>query len=115
MKTNLKLITGSLAVVTVLLVTSCGPSREYSRTPPSRVRASFSLIISPTPGFVMSRHRDGRYYYRSPQGYIYWKGYDDRFYLDRSYLNRVHYNQREYNDWKRYNNNNNNNGRRRRR
>ena len=86
-----------------LLITSCGPSRGYySQSPRPRVSASLSLIISPTPGFVMLRYPDGRYYYRSPEGYIYWRGYDNRFYLDRTYLGRFHYNQREYNDWRRY-------------
>ncbi len=86
-----------------LLITSCSPGRGYySQTPPPRYGNTFSLIISPFPGFAMSRYPDGRYYYRSPQGYLYWKGYDDRFYLDRSYINRVHYDQREYNEWKRH-------------
>lgn len=85
------------------LLASCGPSRhypEYSYYP--QHSASFSLIVNPGPGIYTSRYYDGRYYYRSPQGYLYWKGYDNRYYLDRSYLGKVHYDRDEYNDWKRY-------------
>jgi len=96
----LSLIT--LAIVTTA-ITSCGSGREYY-SQPYRSSARFSLIISPTPGFAMHRYSDGRYYYRSPEGYMYWRGYDNRFYLDRSYLNRGRYDQREYNEWKRYRN-----------
>ena len=66
--------------------------------------ASGSLIISSGPGFYANRYPDGRYYYRSPEGYIYWRGYDNRYYLDRSYLGRVHYQKREYNEWSRNSN-----------
>ena len=97
-----------------ILVTSCGPGREYySRTPAPRYRTTFSLIISPTPGFTMNRYPDGRYYHLSAQGYMYWQGYDNRFYLDRKYIGLVHYDQREYNDWKRTNGHNGNNRQRR--
>lgn len=102
-----------------LIFTSCKPSRVWATNeregeprhstyrnpappPTSRSYNSVSLIISPSPGFVMKQNPDGRYYHRSPQGYMYWKGYDNRFYLDKSYLNRVSYNKWEYNDWKRY-------------
>lgn len=80
--------------------------RTVRNTPPpppaTRYYSSAALIISPTPGFVMNRYSDGRYYHRSPQGFMYWKGYDNRFYLDRSYLSRVSYSQWEYEQWKRY-------------
>jgi hypothetical protein len=93
-----------LQAVTVglLLVTlaSCGPSRyDY---PPARPRTSVSLILNAGPGIVVSRYPDGRYYYRSPQGYTYWRGYDNRYYLDRRYMNRGYYNHYQYNDWRRY-------------
>ena len=78
--------------------------RNTPAPPPStRYYSSASLVISPTPGFVMNRNADGRYYHRSPQGFLYWKGYDNRFFLDKSYLHRVNYSQREYEQWKRYN------------
>lgn len=103
----------TLAVlVTAFVFTSCGHSRVYATKektyrnpappPPVRHYSSVMLIISPTPGFVMRQNPDGRFYHRNPQGFLYWKGYDNRFYLDRSYLTRVHYNKWEYNEWKRY-------------
>ncbi len=76
------------------------PSRQYNQA--SNRYNSATLIISPRPGFKMNQHSNGRYYHRSPQGFLYWKGYDNRFYLDKSYLNRVSYSKWEYNDWKRY-------------
>lgn len=100
---------------TVLLFSSCHPSRVYAtneRTvrhhppaPPPRYYSTVSLIVSPSPGFRMSQYTDGRYYHRNPQGFLYWKGYDNRFYLDRSYLNRIKYNKWEYKQWKRYSKN----------
>ena len=115
-----------------LVFTSCKPSRvwatkekterypeerrdRYPETPPPPApspRYGVSLIISPTPGFIMSRYPDGRYYHRSPGGFMYWKGYDNRFYLDRSYLHRVSYSKWEYNEWKRYSRSANNRNRR---
>jgi hypothetical protein len=95
----------AILVSIVVLVASCSTNRHYREYPPSypnRTRTSFSLIINPYPGFMMSRYPDGRYYYRSPEGYMYWRGYDNRFYLDRSYLGRVTYDRRQYNDWNRY-------------
>ena len=47
----------------------------------------YPLIVIRTPDIIISRYNDGRYYYRNPDGYMYWKGYDDRFYLDEKYLN----------------------------
>jgi hypothetical protein len=60
----------------------------------------YPLIIIRTPDIVIGRYNDGRYYYRNPEGYMYWKGYDDRFYLDEKYLNNNGYDEGEYNDWK---------------
>ena len=79
---------------------------EYRRPappPPPRYYASAALVISPSPGFVMKQHpSNGRYYHRSPGGYLYWKGYDNRFYIDQSYLSRIRYSRWEYDEWKRY-------------
>src|SRR5688572_22298283 len=61
--------------------------RSYSYTP---------LVIAPTAGFVMNRYPDGRFYHRSPQGFLYWKAYDNRFFLDKAYIHRVRYNRDEY-------------------
>jgi len=84
----------------IALLASCRTSREYSAYP--RRSSSFSLIINSGPGIYANRYPDGRYYYRSPEGYIYWRGYDNRYYLDRRYLSRGNYDRRQYNDWNRY-------------
>jgi hypothetical protein len=99
MKTN-RFIQAAILVAFVGVLASCGTSREYSSYP-RRSSASLSLIIG-SPGIYATRYPDGRYYYRSPEGYMYWRGYDNRYYLDRSYLNRGYYDRREYNEWNRY-------------
>lgn len=77
--------------------------RQPAPPPPSRYYASAALIITPSPGFVMKQHpNNGRFYHRSPSGYLYWKGYDNRFYIDQSYLSRMSYSRWEYDEWKRY-------------
>jgi hypothetical protein len=91
---QLLLVTGLIA-----FLASCTASRPYSNYPPGQ--ASFSLIVNPYPGIVVNRYHDGRYYYRNPQGYTYWRGYDNRYYLDRSYVGRNYSHHREYNDWRR--------------
>jgi len=75
------------------------PAPRYYIPPPTR---SFSLIICPTPGFVMNRYADGRYFHRSQNGFLYWIGYDNRFYHDKSYLHRISYSRWEYDQWKKY-------------
>jgi hypothetical protein len=72
--------------------------------PPSTARyyRSVPLIISPTPGFVMKPGRNGRFYHNGPNGLLYWKGYDNRFYLDQDDLRKVSYDRYEYEEWKRY-------------
>ena len=67
----------------------------------------YPLVVIRTPDIIIRRYNDGRYYYRNPEGYMYWKGYDDRFYLDEQYLNDNGYNENEYNDWKYKGRNNN--------
>ena len=59
----------------------------------------YPLIIIRTPDIIIGKY-NGRYYYRNPEGFMYWKGYDDRFYLDEKYLNNNRYDDDEYNDWK---------------
>ncbi len=120
-------ILASAAVVTAALVfTSCQPSRvwatkdkepkrkyqqeedyRYSRpTPPPvapvRYYNAVSLIVNPTPGFVMKQSPDGRFYHRSMAGHLYWKGYDNRFYLDKADLRNISYTRGQYEEWKRY-------------
>lgn len=110
------LILFSAAIISLAFVfSSCKPSRVWatkekedkryrSNEPvtPARYYNTVSLILQPTPGFVMKQNPNGKYYHRSQQGFTYWKGYDNRFYLDKSYLNRVSYSKWEYNEWKRY-------------
>ncbi len=128
MKRTPLLLTVSIILVAAA-ITSCKPSRVWAtkekedRTvrntpaPPPRYHnpvamGSVSLIISPRPGFTMNKYPDGRYFHRSPQGFLYWKGNDNRFFLDKSYLNRVSFSQWEYNEWKRYSRSQQNNRRR---
>ncbi len=110
---TLPILTAAVAILAVVSFTSCRPSRVYANKkhsepapppppPPARTYSSFSLIISPTPGFMMQRYPDGRYYHRNQAGMLYWRGYDNRFYLDRSYIHRVRYSQWEYNQWRKY-------------
>lgn len=60
----------------------------------------YPLIVIRTPDIIIGRYNDGRYYYRNPDGLMYWRGYDDRFYLDEKYLDDMNYDQSEYDDWK---------------
>lgn len=98
-----------------LVFTGCKPSRVwatkerapkerrvYDEPAPSRYYATVALIVRPTPGFVMRQTSNGKFYHRSQQGFLYWKGYDNRFYLDRDDLRRVRYDRYEYEEWKRY-------------
>ncbi len=103
---KIHLLSIALLMISVIAITGCGTNRGYySQSGAPRYHSSLSLIISPYPGLRMERYPDGRYYYRSPEGYMYWRGYDNRFYLDRSHINHVQYNHREYNEWNRYNRN----------
>lgn len=113
MKSN-KILQLSLWLILIVGATSCYTPREYRPYPPPPppvAHVSVGLVISPWAGIVISRYPDGRYYYRSPQGYIYWRGYDNRYYLDRAYLSRVHYDRREYGRWKEYDRRGHGNGR----
>jgi len=60
----------------------------------------YPLVIVLTPGIVISRYSDGRYYYKNTAGYTYWKGYDGRYYLDEKHLKGMEYEVSEYDDWK---------------
>ncbi len=77
--------------------------RRPEPPPPPRYTNYVALIITPSPGFVMKQNPNGRYYHRSRQGYMYWKGNDNRFYIDRTHLRNVSYSKGEYNEWKRNN------------
>lgn len=108
----------TLSVIgSVLLLSSCGTSRVWEtkdksrrEPPPTTYRSPYGpasyvsapLIITPSPGFRMSQFSDGRFFHRSQQGILYWKGYDNRFYMDRNYVNRVSYSKWEYKQWKKF-------------
>ncbi len=96
---KIRIVQAVLLVAVVALITSCSSGRQ-STYEPYPTRTNFSLIISSSPGMVINRYHDGRYYYRAPNGYTYWRGYDNRYYLDRSYMRRGYYNHGQYNSWK---------------
>ena len=100
---KIRIIQAAILIAFVSIIASCSSS-YYPYGGPST-----SLVISSGPGFYATRYPDGRYYYRNPQGYVYWRGYDSRYYLDRSYLGKVRYNKGEYNEWRRYNGHNRSN------
>lgn len=91
----------TLVLVSTIIV-SCTSGRQYqSYPPPPPPRPSVSLIINGGPGIAVHRYNNGRYYYRAPNGYIYWRGYNNRYYLDRRYI-KPYYRHQQYNEWKRY-------------
>ena len=95
---KIRIIQVAILIAFVSILASCSSSYyHYGGT-------SASLIVTSGPSVYATRYPDGRYYYRSPQGYMYWRGYDNRYYLDRSYFGKVHYNRSQYNEWNRYNN-----------
>jgi hypothetical protein len=98
----IKILQAVVLMVVIGSAASCSSGREYYRQPPPRFNAHVSLILSPNPGFTMSRNPDGRFYHRSPQGFVYWQGYDNRFYLDKGQIKKVRYNNYEYREWKRF-------------
>lgn len=98
---RIQIVPAVLLLATMALLASCSSGRytAYEETYPP-ARSNFSLVIHSSPGMVINRYHDGRYYYRSPNGYTYWRGYDNRYYLDRSYINKVRYNRGQYNTWR---------------
>ena len=105
----IKIVQAVLLIAVVAMTASCSTSRDYRNRSYPGSQANFSLIIGSSPGLVM-RNPNGMYYYRDQGGRIYWRGYDNRYYLDRRYVSRSYHNHQQYNDWRRYHNN----GRRRR-
>ncbi|HLG41137.1 MAG TPA: hypothetical protein VI461_15755 [Chitinophagaceae bacterium] len=99
----IKILQAVLLVTIVSLAASCSTSREYRNRPYSSSGVGFSLIVNPAPGLIV-RVSNGRYYYRDHRGYIYWRGYGNRYYLDRRYMSRSYYHHHQYNDWKRHHN-----------
>jgi hypothetical protein len=100
MKTT-RIVQAAVLVAVAAIITSCSSGREYYSAPP-RTQANFSLIINPSPSYVVRRSPDGRYFYRLPNGYTYWRGADQRYYLDRRYMSKKYYHHNQYNDWRSY-------------
>lgn len=115
------ILTSAAVVVAAFVFSSCGHSRVWANKekrndgppPVSRQRipsgstyannlAGAPLIITPHPGFTMARHANGQYFHRGPQGMLYWKGFDNRFYLDKNQVDRSRYSKFEIKEWKRY-------------
>lgn len=69
-----------------------GQQKKYANRHP--------LVIVYTPGIVINKYSDGRYYYRSNAGHTYWKGYDGRYYIDERHLKGMEYEESDYDDWK---------------
>jgi hypothetical protein len=107
---KVKIVQAVLLIAVVAMTASCSTSRQYHSREYSGPGSNLSLIIGPSPRLVIMRNPNGMYYYRDPIGHIYWRGYDNRYYLDKRYIGRSYHQHQQYNDWKRYHNN----GRRRR-
>jgi len=69
-----------------------GQQKKYANRHP--------LVIVYAPGIVINKYSDGRYYYRNTAGYMYWKGYDGRYYIDEKHLKGMEYEASDYDDWK---------------
>src|SRR5688500_2909441 len=97
---KIRIVRAVLLVAVVALMASCSSSRQspYAEPYPPR-QTNFSLIIHSSPGMVINRYHDGRYYYRNPGGSMYCRGDDNRYYILRSYLYRGHYDRSQYNAW----------------
>jgi len=98
-----QIVPAAVLVAIAVTLASCGSGRQvaaYPPPPPPPPRVS--LVISAGPGYVINRYHDGRYYYRNPQGYMYWRGHGNRYYLDNRYMNRGYHRHPQYRDWRRY-------------
>ncbi|HET6769699.1 MAG TPA: hypothetical protein VFH08_19965 [Chitinophagaceae bacterium] len=76
-----------------------GQQKKYANRHP--------LVIVYTPAMVVNQYSNGRYYYRNTAGYMYWKGYDGRYYIDEKHLKGMDYEVSDYDDWKFKGQNNN--------
>ncbi len=75
-------------------------AKAYAPGQQKKYANRYPLIIVHTPGIVINKYSDGRYYYRNTAGYTYWKGYDGRYYIDEKHLKGMEYEVSEYDDWK---------------
>lgn len=92
------------------LAASCSGTNQAYKSESSYPARSSSSTSSLTPLIINSnkvqgkRSPDGRYYYRCQEGYIYWKGYDNKYYIDRVYANQVASDPNDYNSWEKNHN-----------
>src|SRR5690349_18423251 len=90
---RIRIVQAAVLLAVAVVIASCGSSRDYrDRRYPPRTETSVSLVINAYPGLVVLRHPSGMYYYRDPRGFVYWRGYGNRYYLDRRYMNRSYHN-----------------------
>jgi hypothetical protein len=75
-------------------------AKAYAPGQQKKYETRYPLVIVITPGLVISKYNDGRYYYKNAAGHIYWKGHDGRYYLDEKHLKGVKYDESEYDEWK---------------
>src|SRR5262245_41263104 len=75
-------------------------AKAYAPGQRKKYGTRYPLIIVRTPDIVVRRYNDGRYYYKNKEGFMYWKGSDDRFYIDEKHVKDMDYDQDAYDDWK---------------
>ena len=81
-------------------------AKKYA--PGQRKKYSYPLIIIRTPDIIITRHNDGRNFYRNSDGLYYWEGGDGRFYMDEKHLQDVAHDKKQYDEWKGKGNKSNN-------
>lgn len=75
-------------------------AKAYAPGQQKKYANRYPLVIVYTPGIVINKYSDGRYYYRNTAGYTYWKGHDGRYYIDEKHLKGMEYEASDYDDWK---------------
>ncbi|HEX5025962.1 MAG TPA: hypothetical protein VFV68_11860 [Agriterribacter sp.] len=68
-------------------------------TPAATAKQRVPLVITASSADAVKQYTDGRKYIKSNNGYFYWKGYDDRWYIEENDLKKVSYTDEEYIDW----------------
>ena len=75
-------------------------AKAYAPGQQKKYANRYPLVIVHTTNIVINKYSDGRYYYRNAAGYMYWKGYDGRYYIDEKHLKGMEYEASDYDDWK---------------
>src|SRR3712207_4056536 len=63
---------------------------KEQQAPPAVVKV-LPIIIVRTPDQVINQYTDGKFYIKTKEGFFYWKGLDDRWYMDENDLKKVKY------------------------